>query len=245
MPEGNNVISLGDWIQIAVVVVTTLGWFVVFYLGKRQQRAGTKEEMRLKVYEEFWKQRSQLQDSINQLGTMVLTSVPFELMEAATILGETTKIEVHIRQGEQGALTHLRDYIDRLLDAQRNFETRLLEFVRSLEMWIHVVPELETAKSSFISEYWATQQRAADFVSGILSLSRSDWRSWSREQMKGEAETVSSEILRLGFYVEDMMGLIHNELLEPLFKHPKRERHPLDPHEKVLTREGLKRIPEA
>lgn len=235
----NLVVSSFNWFDLIQIILTILGWFAIFYFGLRQQRINTKEAAKLKVYEEFWRSRNKLQDSFNELSTLFLSGPPFILMESTSILGNVTKDLAHIQKGQQDALEYLNKYLNSVQEANTNFSNQFLEFWRSLEMWLHVMPELETAVRTLTSEYTIINEKVSKLVSYLISLDRWNWSSWNRKDLEERRLFVWEELNNLNCYSEDMMGLIHNELVTPMFGYSKEVRKPQDSRYKVLTRTGL------
>ncbi len=219
--------------------LTVIGWFAAFWFGLRQQRINTKDSVKLKVFEDIWRQRRALQNASSQLSVQIQTGPPFILMESTAILGDTTKDQQHIWQGQQDALKHLNAYLEGLQNASYAFSNQFLDFWRSLEMWLHVMPGLETAIRTFTSEYSITQEKISKLVTHLISLNRWRWRDWNRAGIKESCDATWEDINILAAYTEDLMGLVHNELVSPMFKYTKDKRMPLDPRYKILTKGGF------
>lgn len=231
--------STDQILQLLNSLLMMLGWLAAFLFGLRQQRINTKDSAKLKIYEDIWRQLSILQNSLTQLSTQIHSGPPFILMESAAILGNATKNQQHIWQGQQDALKYLNDYLGILQNAQIAFVNQFLDFWRSLEMWMHVMPELETAIRTLTSEYSLIQDKTNKLVLFLICLDRWQWEKWDRTTIKQKSDNVWQDLFDLSAYAEDLMGLIHNELISPMFKYAKNYRKPADPRCKILTKGGL------
>lgn len=226
-------------LYIVGTLLTIIGWFAAFWFGVRQQRLNTKDSAKLKVYEDIWKQRSILQNSSSLLSVQIQSGPPFILMESTAILGNVTKDQQHIWQGQQEALNHLNSYLTGLQNTESIFTSQFLDFWRSLEMWLHVMPKLETAIRTLTTEYATVQEKMSKLVMHLIVLDRQQWKDWDRVALKESCIGAGEDLFNLGAYTEDLMGLIHNELVSPMFKYTKVYRKPLDPRYKILTKGGL------
>lgn len=235
-------INTDQKLQLLNSLLIILGWFAVFWFGIRQQRINTTDTAKLKVYEDIWKQRSTLQDSLNQLLVQIQSGPPFVQMESATILGNVTKDPQHISQGQQDALGRLNNYLDVFQNAQFTFSKQFLDFWRSLEMWMHVMSKLETAVKTLSSEYSTVQDKINNLALFVISLDRWNWRAWDRVIIKQKYDNVWQDLFNLGLYIEDLMGLVHNELVSSMFGYTIDYRKPNDSRYKILTKEGLSMV---
>lgn len=193
--------------QIIAVVLIIIGWFAVFWFNLRQQRKQLKDDAKMKIYNELWSLRKYLQESLSK-SSAIIQSKPFILMDSTAILGSVTKNEQDIRKGEGDAWRHWSEYLADLSSKNNNFNEIYLDFWRSIEMWIHIMPELEIAKDILFSEYSILNEKISKYYSFLQSLNVQKWREWNQKEIDEKSTSVWGEIMNISCYTEDMMGLI-------------------------------------
>jgi len=227
-------------LQSFLVLITIVGWFVAYLFNLRQQRKNLELEAKYRVYEKLWSVRGVMHNSFSSLSSQIFVGPPFILMESCGILGGITGKQEDVWKGEQDAIKLLFEYRNNLSKLNEDFGNTYLQFWRDVEMWLHVMPELEQASRILFSEFGIIRDKIYKHLSFLQSLNASDWKKINKTEIKERCETVWEEMNNLSSYAEDFMGLIHNELIGQLFDYTKSTRKPLDPKYKVLTKNGLK-----
>lgn len=227
-----------DWNLIIIISLNIIGWFVVFKLNLRQQDKKIKDEAKMKVYNEFWSLRKHLQESSSGLMALI-QSKPFILMDSTSILGSVTKNELDILKGEHQSWQDWNEYMSELNTKINLFKAIHLDFLRNIEMWIHIMPKLEVAKDILFSEQTIINEKISEHYNFLQNLNVQKWKEWDQKEINSKSAKVWEDIVNFLFYVEDMMVLIHNNLVSPIFGYKKLIRKPTDYKFKVLTEDGL------
>ncbi len=231
--------------QVFLVLITIAGWFAVYYLNLKQQRKNLEDNAKYRVYEKFWSSRGLIYSTHNQLSSQIFVGPPFILMDSTKILGQVTNRQEDVWKGQQNAIQIFFEYRNKLASLNENFNDTYLQFWRDVEMWLHVMPDLEQSAKILFSEYTITKDLVYKHISYLQILDAQKWETFNRNDIKERAETVWGSMSNLSAYTEDFMALIHNELVGPLFKYKKTVRVPMDQRYKVLTKDGLKIIDSA
>lgn len=229
-------------IQIIEVIVIIGGWFAVFLLNQKQQKEDLKIDKKMKVYEEFWRLRNIVSDTISKFNVYIQAGPPFLLMKSTEILGNVTKNQEHILKGEQDAIKYWQNYINELIELKQNFVNEYLNLWRTYEMWLHIMPSLDTAGTILFSEFNVISDKSQKYISFLQNLNVYKWKEWDEKQkdiIKDKHNELWEELMVLMFYTHDMMSLIHNELVTSMFDYKLPTRKPKDFRYKVLTKNGL------
>lgn len=225
-----------DWFLIANIIlifVTVVGWIIVYCLNLKQQRENLKDSLKMKVYEEFWGIRKDFQDNMSYID-----GPPFVLMESIRVPG----LKYNELEEKQKSIKYFQEYLDKLYDEKRKFNDVFMNFWRNFEMWECLLVELDIAKKDLISEYTRIIKILDDYICYLQKLDKYSWESWDRGNIEKKSAKVYIEMFYLYTYIDDMMKLIHNELVNTLFDYKKPTRKPLENRFRVLTKNGLIKV---
>lgn len=219
--------------------ITVVGWLAAYSLNLRQHNKQLQIEAKLHVYREIWNSRNLLHPVASKLQT-VIRNPPFELMKSSTILGSATKRREHILEGDFKARKIWLDYLSDLNERTSQMSGAFLYFFRTLEMWMHAMPDLQKAADTLFQEFNSLIKKVHDGHAVLQHLDLSDWMGWDNRAIRTSTGKLADEIIFFQFYYEDMMCLVHNFLISPIFRYKMKIRKPLDPAIKVLAKSGLK-----
>jgi hypothetical protein len=229
-----------NWYALATLVLAVVGWFAAYKFGLKQQINILKENWRMKVFEIFWKKRENVSSSIiifstqvQQFSAVIIVMNSFEKM---AIIGEDLNRE---QEGKENAIRHFREYVSELERTHSLFNDEYLSLWRMFETWMHVMPRLDVAFKTLISEYRVISEQLQKHIDYVSILDGTAWHSWDHEHIKELCNFQQERLMDLLVYTEDMMGLIHDELIGSMFGYRKKLRVPLDERCKVLTKTGL------
>lgn len=222
-----------DWSLLAnfvLILITVIGWVIVYWLNIKQQKENLKNNLSIKVYEEFWKFRTDFHNNI-----LSFDKPPFILMNLSKIqIFKSDEI-----MEKQKAIRYLMLYLDEIKNKKIKFSNVFMNFWRSLETWMCLMPDLEKAKNDLTREYLGVIKASEEYMRHLQKLEKDNWEKWNQEDLEKRSEIASSEALNLYCYIEDMMLLIHDELVSPLFKNKIPKRQPIGKQSCILTKKGL------
>lgn len=225
--------------QLFSLLFTVLGWFAAFHFSQVGQRRNVQNGVKLKVFEEFWRLRNILQDSMNNAAQVIASGPPIELMQSAEVYGNFTKRPEDMWNGQQDAVKFLNNYLKDLFEAKANFHTTYLNFMRAFEMWLHVMPGLQAAAADLFDEYTSLNTKINEYYT-FLQTTLYQWKEWDPQRVRDHAKSLAAVITDgIKYYTEDIMALIHNELLQSFFEYRKDIPKPGQGRAKVLTKKGL------
>lgn len=222
-----------DWFlacSFILILITVIGWIIVYQLNLKQQKENLKDTLKVKVYEEFWGFRTDFQKNI-----LTAYEPPFILMKPVRI----SVFKYDELEEKQRAVNYFIGYLDELISDKKRFMNIFMSFWRSLETWTCLIPELEKAKNDLTREYMGVNKKLNGHIGYLQKLDRYKWEEWNQEDIKIKSKNVSQEVFDLYCYIEDMMVLIHDELVSPLFGIKKPARQPIGKRSCVLTKKGL------
>lgn len=229
-----------NWYSVATLILAVVGWFIAYKFGLKQQTNILKENWKLKVFEIFWKKRESVSAAIinfsttvQQIGAVFIIMGSFEKM--AKIGGNA----IREQEGRENAIKKFNEYTNELHDKHSLFNEEYLSLWRMFETWIHVMPRLETAYQTLISEYRIISDQAQKHFDYTSTLDPYSWHEWDQKHIKELCNVQQERLMDLLIYTEDIMGLIHDELIGPIFEYKKKPRIPQDGRHKVLTKNGL------
>ena len=230
------------WVQIITFLASSIlvigGWYLVFRYNVKAQKENLKLQTKAKVYENFWLMRGRLQEAGSCLSASIQSGPPFILMNAGLFLYEQ-KSDIEKLKMLQNSIDQLNDYFENLELLKNQFNDEYLNFWRDLEMWVYIMPDLEVAYKTLMSEYKHVGDVLEEYNTYMVTLDRYKWKEWDKEDIKRRSSYVWQILIDLGIYTEDFMCLVQNELVAPIFGHYNKSRVPNDPSCKVLTKNGL------
>ena len=241
----NVVIIFGNFLIENPILLTSLltlvGWYVLFKLGLKQQSKQLLNNAQMKAYEDLYEEMKIVQNSGHILYSYITKySLPIITMETQ-----------HITKDENSALFEAKniwnDFIyNKLSKSNSDFTYSYLRFWSKVEMWMALMPELETAKHTLFEEFKDITNKIyiyRDFLQ-TETLNEYDWRKWDIEKLKKESNGLAENFTDIyGGYLDDFMGLIHNKLVTPILGHKKElrnlkyQKEPID--FKILTIKGI------
>lgn len=232
-------------VSILGVVLTVIGWITVFCLNLRQQRKLLKDASQLKIYEELYLLKSEIDRDAIDLGVLLgKFSLPFLSMSFK--INKSNQVE-----GNSGALDLWNEHLKKLGDSIYKFSQSSLKLWTHSEMWSGVMPQIQTAKEELFAKQLGNLSKELHGYLDYLrnqSLKQYNWGLWNQDEIKSKAEEISNLFDEIGVgYIDDYLGLIHNRLASPILGHKKKPRENfvnLDKLDKyyILTERGLKEI---
>lgn len=232
-------------LAIAGVILTIIGWIAVFLLGLWQQKKQLKNTASMKVYEELYLLKKKLDERSSALGLQLgKYSLPFLTMSFE-------KNPSNLVEENSKALQYWFDYTHKMSENVFEFTGAYLELWNHSDMWISVIPQVQKAKKELFEVQLKELTNKLHEHQRYLqdqSVKQWNWKLWNKEEIEQKSEEMVNlfNAVAIG-YVDDYLGLIHNRLVSPIFKHKKKPRENfanMDKLEKyyILTEEGLKEM---
>jgi len=230
-------------IEIITIVLIILGWFVVFWLGLRQQNNLLKNNAKMKVYEELYELKKSIDEISINLGLLFNPySIPFLSMKYVDK-------SLPASQKNFKALEFWREYLDKISKQTYTFTGAYLKLWNHIDMWIGVMPELKKAKKEFFEVHLKALtddlHKHHSYLQN-LSLENYNWEQWNQEDIKQKSQEISEKFDKIAIaYLDDLIVEIHNSLVSPILGHKKiqRENFANMPRKyKILTKKGIKEV---
>ncbi len=237
----NSIISyLNSYQVLFMIFLTIIGWVTIFWLGLRQQKINLQNEARMRIYAELYEYRKKVTQKANELSVLLLEmSLPFMLMESTDIINEPIT-------ATKEANKQWRDFLENLFNKQQEFTNAYLGFWIHVEMWLGMMPELEKAKDILFDECNRVGKRIYEYHNFLqmYSIKEYDWHKWNKAEIQKAAYGISDDFSDVASgYVDDFMGLIHNELVADILNYHKGTRNIRHIKNKVkfliLTKDGI------
>lgn len=227
------------------VVLTIVGWIAVFWLGLWQQKKQLQNTAKMKVYEELFSLKENIDSQSEGLSLLLGTyGLPFLNMSFE-------KNPSNIVDGNSKALKLWQDYLTKLSEATHNFTRAYLRLWVHSDMWVGTMPQIKVAKEElFTKQLRKLSDELYEHHRYLQNQSIQEfyWERWNKEEIEQKSEVIRSRFDEIAIsYLDDYMGLIHNRLITPIFGHKKIPREGfanMDKLEKyyILTEEGLQEI---
>lgn len=239
LSQNKDIISIGlNFLSVTLII---LGWVAVFLLGLKQQRRQLQNNAKMKIYEELYNIKKELDEHNIGLG-LKLNKFSLPFLEMSWEKGADANLK---------ALEHWRKYLSGLSEDNYNFSKIYLKLWNHSDMWISAIPELKKAKKELFEKQLNNLSRKINehhMYLQDLSIKQFYWNLWDRREIEEKHEAVSNlfNLVACG-YVDDYLALIHNRLVSPILGYKKELRENfanLDKFEKyyILTEKGLKEI---
>ena len=226
------------------LAASVVGWFVVSGLGLRQQKQQLRNEAQMKVYEELYSLKKNIDKQGIILGLALRHNLPF--LEMSFKSRNPNKVE-----GNSQALSIWLDYVSGLSGAIYEFYIAYQKRWADSEMWIAVMPQLNTAMNELFEVHLNNlSKELSEHMSYLQKQSTGEWywEKWNRGEIERKAKEISDLFneLAIGF-IDDYMGLIHNRLVASIFGYRKKPRETFANLDKVasyriLTEQGEKEV---
>lgn len=237
MPESTTIVV---W---APIIISIIGWFVVFHFGLRQQNELLKNNAKMKVYEELYEFKKVIDESSINLGLLLSPySIPFLSMEYVDK-------SLPSQQRNLKALEIWREYLEKISRQIYTFTTAYLRLWNHIDMWIGIMPELKKVKKEFFEIHLkalTTDLYKHHSYLQDLSLKTYRWEEWNQEDIKQKSKEISEKFDRIAIaYLDDLMVEIHNSLVSPILGYKKIPREGfvnMPKKYEILTREGIKEV---
>lgn len=234
---------LKNYRDLIIILVTMIGWIVVFILGLWQQKKLLRNTAKMKIYDELYFLKKELDNCSQKVGLKFIM-LPFSDMDFA-------EMSVNLVNGKSRATDYWHKYLKDLLDCISEFVEAYLKLWNHSEMWISAMPNLKKAKAELFenqlkelkNKLWEHQ----DYLNN-LCVKQWNWKLWNRSEIKKRSEEMDSFLDKIAIgFVDDYMVLIHNELIAPVLGYKKKLRENfvnLDKFEsyEILTKKGIKKI---
>lgn len=230
-------------IDIIIIVLVILGWFVVFWLGLRQQNELLKNNAKMKVYKELY----ELKKDVDEVG--INLSLLFNSYSIPFLEMEYVDKSLPLSQRNPKALEFWREYLDKMSKQTSAFTGAYLKLWNHIDMWIGVMPELKKAKKEFFGIHLKALTNDLNKHHSYLqklSLGNYKWEEWNQENIKKESQKIGEKFDRIASaYLDDLMVEIHNSLIGPILGYKKRPRENFDKtpqRYEILTKKGIKKV---
>lgn len=198
-----------------LVVLTVIGWLAVFWLGLRQQRKLLQDQAKMEVYKEL----SILKQSLDNIFSIDLAVFAEHTATFVFIEMDGAEKNIYTNPRFSKPYEYWLDYTSKLGEKISRFSEEYLKFMIRVETWISIMPELKSSKGILFNELNILNNKLWEHQRYLQSLDTTKWRTWKEDVIK-KANEIGDEITVNVGYLDDFMGLIHNELLSSIFGHP-------------------------
>lgn len=224
--------KVGDYIQVMLVGITIFGWFIVSWFNIRQQKKLIKDGLKLKIYEELYKLKRDVDESRIKLDVLISNhSMTFLKMQ---ILSDNLK-----------SLTTWNEYVKKISENNSKFCQSYRKLWSSFELWEGLMPKLKKSKEIlFVERLKIVGDETQDHIMYLMNLSKNEFDKWDQDALKERVEKLQKTCDEEMAYMEDFMTNVYNELVKPLFGHKKKYRENfanLPLVNKVLTKKGIRK----
>jgi hypothetical protein len=234
---------LSDHFGPISILLTIIGWFAIFYFNIRQQRKQIQSNAKMKIYEELYNLKKEIDDKEKYLSFLLSPfSAPFLEMEYADRSITSGKINLK-------ALEIWGKYLEKLRKETFSFNRAYLKLWVHFKMWICIMPDLKKMyKELFEIQLTQLTNNLYEYHKYLQSISIKNlyWETWDKEEIKERSKKIQDEFDQIAVgYLDDFMIEINNSLLSPIFKNKSvlREDFKNFPERyKVLTKNGIQEI---
>lgn len=226
------------------LVLTMLGWVVLFRLSLVQQKKHLKNEAKMKLYQEIGELVNNTNEMSYRLGTYFNGgALPFIRMDATQIgvsAGVTTKVKADL-----DAANIWLEYKKEFFDMYMAWSDTYRKLWVHIETWLNVMPSLEIAKDELFKEFGILSKQISDYNNYLNVFSTSNWSQWPRDEMRAKANEAGKDFTDIAIgYLNDFFDLVHNQLIRKIFRGKKKQRGPRTflyrpINVKILTKQGL------
>jgi len=226
------------WFEVLIIII---GWRVVSW----QQRKNLANGARMKIYENFYLVKNQLDKSFINLG-LKLNKFQLPFLEMSFSDNALTSAEKKLKD-----LEIWRKHVNATAREIYKFNNRYSALWALSETWIGAFPNLKKAKKELFDIQLADLTKKLYEYHEYLQSQPSkqfDWQLWKKMEIESATEDVGNLFNKIAVgYIEDYFVLIHNELVYPILGHKKTHRENFANMDKlksysILTESGLKEI---
>ncbi|MCK5476239.1 MAG: hypothetical protein KAI71_06700 [Candidatus Pacebacteria bacterium] len=239
-----NWISENESIVFIVLNMITLflvvvGWFAVFLLGLKQNKKLMKNKAQMKIYEELYELRKDIDEKNIDLG-MLLTSVNLLFLKMKN---------VKYYPEFNSSYDVWNDYLQNLIEEKSLFTNAYLKFWNHIDMWIGSMKELDEMKNIYFEELLENLtdelNKHYEYLSN-LSRENYKWEEWDCKDIEERSKKMTKKFdLISGAYLDDFMVEVHNCLVYPILEYKKKPRknfkNTMETYT-ILTKKGIKEV---
>lgn len=210
-------------------LLTIVGWVIVNSLGLKTQRILIRDNAGLKIYEELAKNYKGLQSAAAQLQARLTVS---------------TRLQKLLKQGA-GALSidtldrHYQDQRNDFVHVRQDFHDHFFRFIAVVDIWSSQIFEMSSAYKNLLAEHQKFSKLLQRFESTINSIDIHDIEHWDQNKFQEQQSQTALCSMIFLLYLQDFMGLVHNELAAPLLGRDKPPRSLSESEFPVLTKWGI------
>lgn len=234
--------TLGENNNVPLVIVTVLGWGIISYLNSFQDRKNLRDSARLKIYQELYELKKEVDDAMSDLSIALMSfSLPFTQMKWSENPTFTTVVE------GKNALQIWNEYVFGLSEKSSRFSDAHLKFYTQFNAWTAVMPSLLLPRDILFHEVGEASKMISAHHYYLLPLNREelDWKQWDHAELTDRADQIHDYFNRRVIpFMTDFMDLVHNELAAPVLGNKKVPREDYNyrkrTHAEILTKKGIK-----
>lgn len=235
--------SIGAVMGLVSVVLTVVGWGVIFYFNLRQQKKLLQDTLKIKIYQELYELKKEVDSKAIILGVLFNSfSLPLREMEHASKL-------ISCSENVMTCFNIYQSYVQKFNNEISDFTISYHNFWARADMWIGVVPKFKLAKTLLLKEFNALINRLNEhqhYLSGLsrhTTLSPVFGYSFPEEDLIKKTKIIEEDFDITVSYLDDFMGLIHNSIVTPIFGYSKKPREEFNIKKtikfKILTEDGF------
>lgn len=238
-----------DILTLSVTIgVAVGGWLTALLLQRNNVKHQHRVQIKYDIYKQFVSLHKETQNSISKLGAH--SSPPFILMGSSMIAFDLKLTKEYkgqwipwteqecLFEGEKKWTSFTQEFFDLYSD----FSNKFLNVLYVTEDWAAALKPLLPTKEVLFKEIERLKKQIYEQL-GILQMYPNkhghDWRTWDQKDVEKITQSINEDTMVIGFYLDDFMVLIHNELLSSYFKHNRPTRKTLDPNFKVLVKGAI------
>jgi len=233
------------FIALLAVLLSILGWFVIYILNLKQQKKHLQNEYRMKIYEEITELKKNLDDRINNLNILLCFKIK-TIFEDIKNLQQGKNHLVPLYKNETECWI---SYMNELNQSRNNFNDVLIDYYYIIEKWIEVFPAIKKSKKTLCKDLNNLNKISGELIFDLqIKNFRGDGDFNKRKQeVIDKTESLNKLFDETMGYLWDFIIILHNELLAPVFNIYLNERDlshidtNVDIKYKILTIDGTKK----
>jgi hypothetical protein len=231
-------------IPIIGIVLTIIGWIVVFILGNRSLKIQLRNSVKLEIYKQLYDLKLDIDKVSVNLGlSLSFYSLPFLEMKWS---GEKSSINSEGKNAGQIWLEH----INKINTEKSNFIDAYLKFWDYVNMWRAELSQVSKARDILFTELGGLAEEISKYsryLSDLLLKESYDWIKWDQKLIEETSNQIEERFNMIAIsYLSDFIDLIHIELIQPIFRKKRISREDYNYFNaivsKALTKDGIEKI---
>lgn len=225
------------------VIISVIGWIVVYALSNRSSNKQLKNSLQAEIYKEVNRLKLEIDERGIELSVLLLPfSLPFMEMEWCE---KYPPLEGKNKNPYQ--IWH--EYVNKVQKRKFDFGDSCLRLWNYLDIWRAEMKDISYAKDLLYTEFDDFDKKISKYIDYLnidIPKGHLNWKEWDRKEAEKKAESLSNDFDINIAYLSDLIDLVHEELIFPILKSKRVKREDFNYRKKTisktLTRTGIKNI---